>query len=64
VSTINNAVYKNTTQEEDETFLDTLKRLEAARKYMWWFHAENNIIAMCNKAENEMNKWLTGQLKQ
>jgi hypothetical protein len=42
-------------EEEEEvaeykgTFLDALKTLEAARKYMCQFDTENNIIVMCNE---------------
>jgi hypothetical protein len=35
------------------TFLDALKGLEAARKYVCQFDTENNTV-ICNKAENEL----------
>jgi hypothetical protein len=40
--------------EHKATFLDALKGLEAARKYMWQFDTKNNIIAMCSKVKNEL----------
>jgi hypothetical protein len=39
--------------EHKTTFLDTLKGLEAARKYLRQFDM-NNITIMCNKVENEL----------
>jgi hypothetical protein len=36
------------------TFLDALKGLEAARKYICQFDTKNNIIVMFNKVENEL----------
>jgi hypothetical protein len=42
--------------EYKETFLDTLKRLEASTKYMRQFDTKNNITVICNKVENELYK--------
>jgi hypothetical protein len=39
--------------EHKTTFLDILKRLEAARKYVHQFSTKSSIIVMCNKVENE-----------
>jgi hypothetical protein len=50
---------KEEPEEEEEvaehktTFLDLLKVLEAARKYIHQFDTKNSIIVMCNKVENE-----------
>jgi hypothetical protein len=47
-------------EEEEEVaehkalFLDALKRLEAARKYMCQFDTKNSIIVMCSKVGNEL----------
>jgi hypothetical protein len=38
--------------EHKASFLDSLKGLEAARKYSCQLDATNNIIVMCSKAEN------------
>jgi hypothetical protein len=40
--------------EHKTTFLDAMKGLEEARKYMCQFDTENNIIVMCNEVENEL----------
>jgi hypothetical protein len=51
------------TEEEQEvaehkaTFLDALKGLDAARKYMCQFETKNNITVMCNIVENELHRW-------
>jgi hypothetical protein len=49
-------------EEEEEvaeykaTFLDALKILEAARKYICQFDTKNNITVMCTEVENELHK--------
>jgi hypothetical protein len=40
--------------EHTAAFLDPLKGLEAARKYMCQIASKNNITVMCNKVENEL----------
>jgi hypothetical protein len=40
--------------EDKTTFLDALKGLETARKYMCQFDTKDNITVMCNKVENEL----------
>jgi hypothetical protein len=42
--------------EHKATFLDTLKGLEAARKYVCQFDTTNNSTVMCNKVENELSR--------
>jgi hypothetical protein len=57
--TVNQVLDQHLTRPEEEeeeedhkaTFLDVLKGLEAARKYLCQFDTENNIILMCNKVE-------------
>jgi hypothetical protein len=36
------------------TFMDPLKGLEAARKYIHQFDTKNSIIVMCNKLESKL----------
>jgi hypothetical protein len=50
--------------EHKATFLDALKGLEAARKYICQFDTENNIIVMCNKVENELYRLRAQEKKQ
>jgi hypothetical protein len=51
---------RNVPEEEEEvaehkaTFLDALKGLEAARKYICQFDTEKYNIVMWNKVENEL----------
>jgi hypothetical protein len=40
--------------EHETKFLDALKGLEAARKYICQFNTENNITVICNKVQNEL----------
>jgi hypothetical protein len=40
--------------EHKATFLDALKGLEAARKYIHQFHTKNNITVKCNNVQNEL----------
>jgi hypothetical protein len=40
--------------EHKATFLDALKWLEAARKYMCQFGTKNNVIVTCSKDGNEL----------
>jgi hypothetical protein len=40
--------------EHTATFLDVLKGLEAARKYVYQFDIKNNGTVMYNEAENEL----------
>jgi hypothetical protein len=40
--------------EHEATFLDAVKELEAARKYMCQFGTENSVIVMCNYVGNEL----------
>jgi hypothetical protein len=62
VQSVNQVLGQHLTRPEEEeeviehkaTFLDALKGLEAARKYICRFDMENNIIVMCNEAENEL----------
>jgi hypothetical protein len=39
--------------EHKVTFLNALRGLKAARKYIHEFDTKNNIIVICNKVENE-----------
>jgi hypothetical protein len=48
---------------EEKTLLDSIKELEAARKYMCLFDTKNNIILMCNKVENELYRLRTKKKK-
>jgi hypothetical protein len=49
---------KEEPEEEEEvaeykaTFLDGLRGLETARKYICQFHTKKSVIVMCNKVEN------------
>jgi hypothetical protein len=45
--------------EHKATYLDALKGLQAARKYMCQFDTENNTTAMCNEVEKELYKLRT-----
>jgi hypothetical protein len=47
--------------EDKTTFLDALKELDAARKCMYQFDTEDNIILTCNKLENELHRLRTGR---
>jgi hypothetical protein len=38
--------------EHKATFLDALKWLEAATKYLYWFDIKNSNTVMCNRVEN------------
>lgn len=40
---------KDVAEHKNNTFLDALKGLEAARKYVCQIDIKNNIIAMCIK---------------
>jgi hypothetical protein len=40
--------------EHKATFLDTMKGLEATRKYIHQFDIKNNITVSCNKVKNEL----------
>jgi hypothetical protein len=40
--------------EHKATFLDALKGLEAATKYICQFDTKNSINVMCNKVDNEL----------
>lgn len=51
-------------QSDKVTFLDALKRLEVARKYMCQSDIKDNTVTMCNKIENELNSlksWRKGK---
>jgi len=37
-----------------DTLWDTLKGLEAARKFMYKFYVEDNLVVTCNRFENEL----------
>jgi hypothetical protein len=64
VQSVDQALDQHLTRPEEEpegevaehkaTFLDALKVLEAARKYIRQFDTKNNIVVMCNKVENEL----------
>jgi hypothetical protein len=42
--------------EDEVTFLNTLKGLQAARKNKCQFAVEDNITVICKKVENELHK--------
>jgi hypothetical protein len=49
--------------EHKVTFVDTLKGMEAARKYIHHFGTKNNIIVMCSKVGTELYRELKGKRK-
>jgi hypothetical protein len=47
--------------EQKSTFLDAMKGLKAAGRYMCQFDTENSITVMCNIVENEFYRLLRAQ---